>query len=169
MGVITVEFPVVCTHEMRIADHNAKTANNRNRTAMKTLITTLLLLATTATYAQEGPAVKLWAAANGTGMVSQVIPSEGEVPELRMELRGKVRSLEVATGYVAVFHDREDLEGLRTLRIEGPKRINDLSVVPMPGLRANWNGAIASVAVSRNTEASPDVPTIEPMVACGTR
>lgn len=138
-------------------------------TAMKTLITTLLLLAAAGTNAQEGPAVKLWAAAHAQGVVSQSIPGEGEVPELRMELRGKVRSLEVAAGYLAVFHDREDLEGTRTLRIEGPKRIDDLSVLPLLGLQGNWNGAIASVAVARVQTESPAEPIVEPVIVLGCR
>ncbi len=132
---------------------------------MKTLLTSLLLLLMATTQAQDSPAVQLWAAANGQGMIHQSIPDAGEVPELRMEVRGKVRSLEVAAGYVAVFHDGEDLDGLNTLEVCGPKRIDDLSTMPMLGLRGNWNGAIASVEVMRMKSDDAEEGPIDPMIA----
>lgn len=134
-----------------------------------TLLTTALLLITSCTQAQHTPVVTLWTAANGLGPIQQVIAYEGEVHDLRMELQGKVRSLEVAAGHVVVFHDREDLEGGQTLRIEGPMRINDLGTMPMLGLNSNWSGAIASMTIRACTEQQlPETP-VDPAIACEPR
>ena len=127
---------------------------------MKTSITLLLITCSAMASAQKPAVLSLWADARQAGHIHQSFTDTGLVEELRIDLQGEVSSVEVAEGFTITFYDREEGEGLHSLKLSGPCTVEDMKAVPMGALRANWDGAIGSVRIERDQLAVPTTPVL---------